>query len=295
MPAEGDKVMETRALYPSVDTSSAPMRNAKRDEPEEENSWGFTNQTVLTVATASFLLIVISETIGAFAANSWSLLGDAVAMSVDVMSYFCNMVAERIKNANGGVISPQSQMILEVTIPATSVSMLIGVTIYVTYGAVQDIILKNPDGEDVDITMLWLFSVLGALVDIVSIWMFYAKGRSSFFETLHDHSHSDDDEYHILEGDEEEATGAVVKEQKNLNMISAFTHIGGDTLRTFSVFIAAAIATATNVPGYLCDAWAAVFVTVTIVITIMPLLREIVKAYGRIKAKMQNQPVIDVE
>ena len=50
--------------------------------------------------------------------------------------------------------------------------------------------------------------------------------------------------------------GAPNNSPKNLNMISAFTHVGGDTLRTLSVFVAAAIATFSGTPGYLCDAWA---------------------------------------
>ena len=97
----------------------------------------------------------------------------------------------------------------------------------------------------------------------------------------------DDDAYHVLEGDEEEVIQRkLTPEHKNLNMMSAFTHVGGDTLRTLSVFVAAAIATASSVPGYLCDAWAAVFVSLTIVITIMPLCTEIVRAFFRISAKM---------
>jgi Co/Zn/Cd efflux system component len=50
----------------------------------------------------------------------------------------------------------------------------------------------------------------------------------------------------------------------NVNMASAFTHVGADTLRTSSVFVAAAIAALTNVPGEICDAWASIVVTITI-------------------------------
>ena len=97
----------------------------------------------------------------------------------------------------------------------------------------------------------------------------------------------DDDAYQVLEGDEEEIVQKKGDlEHKNLNMMSAFTHVGGDTLRTLSVFVAAAIATASNTPGYLCDAWAAVFVSFTIIVTIIPLCREIVKTYCRISEKM---------
>lgn len=48
------------------------------------------------------------------------------------------------------------------------------------------------------------------------------------------------------------------RKKSNLNMLSAFTHVGGDTMRTFAVFLAAVIATTTDVSGAECDAWAAV-------------------------------------
>jgi Co/Zn/Cd efflux system component len=272
-------------LNPSSSTRTKKEELGPGEETEGMLYFNFSNQTVLMVTCMSFLLFVIGEIIGAIAGNSWSLLGDAAAMSVDVVSYFCNMIAERIKSG-GGVITPRVQMILEVYVPSTSVAMLIGVTIYVTVGAVNDIITP-PEDDTVDIFMLWLFSSLNAVVDIVSGYMFFAKGRGVLYETINDGDDMDDeDKYHILEGDDEEVLQKRPEEHKNLNMISALTHVGGDTLRTLSVFIAAAIATASNTPGYLCDAWAAVFVSLTIVITIMPLLSEIFRAYKRISAKM---------
>ena len=277
--------MASIPLRPS--TSSAVA--SKEEEGGEVSHEGspFTNQTVLMITCISFFLFVVGEVIGAIAANSWSLLGDAAAMSIDVMSYGTNMVAERIKS-NQPEVPPKTQMLLEVVIPLISVTSLIGVTIYVTVGAVGDIITR-PGDDDVDIFMLWLFSSLNAVVDIVSAYMFYAKGRDVFYERIPDNGEDveDDDAYHVLEGDEEEVIQRkLTPEHKNLNMMSAFTHVGGDTLRTLSVFVAAAIATASSVPGYLCDAWAAVFVSLTIVITIMPLCTEIVRAFFRISAKM---------
>ena len=65
-------------------------------------------------------------------------------------------------------------------------------------------------------------------------------------------------------------------------MASALTHVGGDTLRTLSVFIAALVATFSSVDGSLCDAWAAIIVTVTILFILVPLVREILSAYDNI-------------
>lgn len=44
------------------------------------------NNVILTVSSISFLLFVTAEFIGAFASNSLSLLGDAGAMSIDVLT-----------------------------------------------------------------------------------------------------------------------------------------------------------------------------------------------------------------
>jgi Co/Zn/Cd efflux system component len=71
---------------------------------------------------------------------------------------------------------------------------------------------------------------------------------------------------------------AVRKIRHNLNMLSAFTHVGSDTLRTVSVFIAALVATFSGYSGNLCDAWAAVVVSITICFAVIPLLSEIFSA-----------------
>lgn len=63
--------------------------------------------------------------------------------------------------------------------------------------------------------------------------------------------------------------------KKNLNMMSAFTHIIGDTLRTFAMFAAALVATLTGIDGDICDAYAALVVTFTIVILCTSLVLDI--------------------
>ncbi len=292
--------METRSLYEG-DKSAESV-----DSPP---SAVYTNQTVLMITCVSFFVFVVAEIVGAIAGNSWSLLGDAAAMSIDVISYLTNMIAERIKAKNGGDISPATQLILEVIIPGFSVTALIGVTIYVTIGAVSDIVNK-PANDEVDIFMLWLFSSLNAVVDVISAYMFYAKGKEVFYESM---DNAFDSGIDLVGPDSKHSMNAPVNAPgedgpgggsgldvrpphsvstiaggKNLNMISAFTHVGGDTLRTISVFIAAAVATFTGYPGYLCDAWAAVVVSVTIVLMVIPLFIEIHGAFWRIKERADN-------
>ncbi len=58
-------------------------------------------------------------------------------------------------------------------------------------------------------------------------------------------------------------------------MRSAFTHIGGDTLRTLSVGLAAVLSSLTGTSAEVCDAWAAIVVSVSIVVIVFPLMTDI--------------------
>jgi Co/Zn/Cd efflux system component len=68
----------------------------------------------------------------------------------------------------------------------------------------------------------------------------------------------------------------------NVNMISACTHIGGDSMRTAAVFIAASVTSTTRVSSTDCDAWASIVILLTITIMVLPLVREIYMACRRI-------------
>ena len=65
----------------------------------------------------------------------------------------------------------------------------------------------------------------------------------------------------------------------NINMFAAFTHIGSDTLRTIAIFLAATVSTITGINSSLCDAWAAILVSATIFVAIIPLSREVYAAF----------------
>jgi Co/Zn/Cd efflux system component len=67
----------------------------------------------------------------------------------------------------------------------------------------------------------------------------------------------------------------VKKVDKNFNMISAWTHVGGDTLRTLAVFAAAVISSITGIDGDICDAWAAIVSGCTIIVSIYLISRNL--------------------
>jgi Co/Zn/Cd efflux system component len=76
----------------------------------------------------------------------------------------------------------------------------------------------------------------------------------------------------------------------NVNMISAFTHVGSDTLRTLSVFGAAMFVSIFGFSSSLCDAWAAVAVSSTIVVFVCPLSLEI---YRKAKYLLANGAALE--
>lgn len=115
---------ETSTMLPNGKSQEAQSQEAaelsKVQDDETEEAYmncKMSNQLVLQITCASFLIFVLAEVAGAIIGKSWSLLGDAAAMSVDVMTYFCNMHAERIK-AKKGYVPPSTKMILEVCVYA---------------------------------------------------------------------------------------------------------------------------------------------------------------------------------
>ena len=243
------------------------------------------------------------------ASNSLSLLGDSAAMSVDVFTYFTNMYAERVKSrSKNGQIDKTTRFLIEALVPMISVSALIGVSIYITIEAV-DIIQAYKDGsqskDDDQVNVLFLYGFAGAnlLVDLLSAFMFYKKGESVFHDPNDvmyirkrstsisksiDRTRSKSKEGRaaaallFLHGGHTHSTDQAGERnpiKKNLNMISAFTHVWCDTLRTISVFVAAIVASTTTVSSTLCDAWASIAVSITIFLFIIPLLSEIYQAF----------------
>eukprot|EP01039_Chlorochromonas_danica_P000722 gene722-784_t len=224
------------------------------------------NFNVLLITAVMFGLFVIAEVIGALAGNSLSLLGDAAAMSVDVFTYITNMYAERVKGKDGK-LSVFATRVLEIFIPIFSVIALLGVTGWIASDAIGIIMEgEDGDGDDVDVIYLFAFASGNFLIDLISAILFYARRKTILL-----------DEQSVT-SEEWESTFTPLPSLPNLNMISALTHVSSDTLRTISVFVAALVSTVGGYSSSLCDAWAAIVVTATIVMAVMPLCFEIYKA-----------------
>ena len=162
---------------------------------------------------------------------------------------------------------------LEVYIPSFSVCALIGVTGWITSDAIQVIISDERD-DDVGVAFLYGFACANFLIDVICSGLFYLKRKDVL---LSEPLILASERSTTLEIDEDKKQKEDMKQKANLNMISALTHVGGDTMRTVSVFIAAVISTAGQ-PSSLCDAWATIVVCFTICIAVIPLVKEIYKA-----------------
>jgi Co/Zn/Cd efflux system component len=204
------------------------------------------------------------------------------------------MYAERVKSRSGGKLDERTKRILEVYIPSFSVTALLAVTGYITADAISTI-QSGGDGDDVNIYFLWAFSVANFFVDLFSSLMFYLRGKDGLLAQRasllgghpeiaahgqHDLSHAPLRTFSLDRRSIDMTKRPIIPKAilPNLNMLSALTHVGGDSLRTLSIFLAAVISTAGNQSAALCDAWASVVVSITIVICVIPLCREIYRA-----------------
>eukprot|EP01041_Mallomonas_annulata_P004267 gene4267-8491_t len=256
-------------------------------------------------SNANFFAFKPSYFDGAVLSNSLSLLGDAAAMSVDVFAYLCNLLAEHCRSRYGS-ISHNMMLLLDVGIPCISVCALLGVTGYIFSSAVI-VLIENGEvqieTETVDVHFLYGFSAANLFVDAICSLIACQRGKNILYRT-HTIPLSSLCANDRVDSDSEMATIDITTErqgsidesppilQKNLNMISALTHVGGDTLRTCSVLTAAFISTFAGINSDVADAWASIMVTATILLIVLPLTKEIYHEYNRIMQPNTNDSKI---
>ncbi|RYH15781.1 hypothetical protein EON65_31130 [archaeon] len=182
------------------------------------------------------------------------------------IQYICNLYAEHVKEQDG-ILSRNTRVIIEVIIPSFSVLALLAVTAYITSDAIATI--SHPQSGDNGnlIIFMYAFASGNMLVDIISILMFYLRGKSGFLSAFR-HINNEED-------DSKSTPSENIMITSNLNMVSALTHLGSDSLRTSAVFIAAVLSSIFHLNPDHCDAWAALVVSFTIAMACVPLCREI--------------------
>lgn len=116
---------------------------------------------------------------------------------------------------------------------------------------------------------------------------------SQFSDSVSSEATDEVDEVNIVIDKNDEPVKVKELNKRNVNMISAFIHVGCDTLRTLSVFVAAIISSSTGIPGTLCDSWAAIIVTLTIFMMIVPLVREITFSIKKVRSLYKKQQELE--
>ncbi len=133
-------------------------------------------------------------------------------------------------------IDRQTHLIHEVYAPVLSVVALIGVTIFILVVASFEIASGGDDATSVNIMLV--FASANITIDAICIAMFYFR--------------KDDILYHrfpSFSADTQpvpQSPASPVLRNVNINMFSAFTHIGSDTFRTAAIFLAAIVSTTTG-------------------------------------------------
>lgn len=236
----------------------------------------YSNKFLLLLTAILFGIFVIAQTVGAVLSNSLALLGDSAAMSVDVIAYFGNWYGEDMKD-QGLELSKKDRKFLKIYLPLLSVSLLFGVNVYITVDAIMTLI-DHPEEEDVDSRFLIIFGVLNLAVDIVSSYYFYLRKDDVFRETVIPNDHIEAD----INGSSDEFI------EYNFNMLTAFSHLGGDTCRTVATLAAGIVSMTTTINGDVCDAIAGLIAATTIYSIIFKLLQEMNKNWTEEKENARD-------
>lgn len=206
----------------------------------------------LLVGTSSF---TIAQFIGAYKANSLAMYGDCATMALDSLTYMLNIYCEN-RRISGSLEALQ----LEVLVASISVASLTFVTIILLWDSLKRLHDSQPGENTVDASIMLKFSILNFIVDIISCSIFLSNSNdsnginkpvpNSVYNPIYKADSplngrvkievSRDVDLEII--DRRRSSYISVKESpRNLNMASAFLHLGADTLRTITILVTALI------------------------------------------------------
>jgi len=211
------------------------------------------NAKTLITTAVMFSAITVTQFIASLPqfANSLALRADCLSMLVDALSYLGNLAAECNPDVN-------SKRAVELGVSGISLALLLGFTTIFLYEGIMEVSGPRDDSgdHDVDPKIVMTFSLLGLIVDGVSLWSFAfcsdvgAPSHScSLTPDMPDNVSAIDDEHgkasslkDVDDGVEETINNpAEFGSAGNLNMLSALTHVASDLLRSLTTFIEAII------------------------------------------------------
>lgn len=236
------------------------------------------NVKSLLVPLVLFGTITVAQTVGAIFASSLALLADAASMFLDTLTYVGNLYAEC--STKGGVIRRRRNQLIA---SGSSFFVLLGLTIYVlTEGVARVQADHDPDGDDVNVYIVFGFAVAGILFDILSLVPFILNklkpGRSS----------ARGSKVILIEGH-----GLEHGDSSHVNMCSALLHILSDLMRSITTLVASLLIWFGSFDGRVIDGWAAIIVSAIIIAGILGALvywlRDCHDLYVYAKSPLTNQ------
>lgn len=233
-------------------------------------------------------------------------MADCAAMTVDVITYLFNFLAERLKESQynkAGTASQNKQLrlrrlYLELIPPFISVSTLVAVTIVALQQAFDTLANTDADSDNPDLGIMLVFSALNLLLDFLNVGCFARVDQAvglplSSWTTVSSNglkNDADDDGTHgeqtplkgqHVPGDDHMDSAGIM----NLNMCSAWTHVCADTLRSIAVLIAAGLATifpSLMTPSE-ADSYGAIVVSIIILASLGPLFQGLYTIANKIR------------
>jgi Co/Zn/Cd efflux system component len=204
-----------------------------KETPSKERRWT-PNIRALAVSAILFTTITFLQVFAAIKANSRALLMDCISMGIDAFTYMGNILVECKKR--DGAKHVRSQLVI--------VAMSLGLLVYFTATAMQEswdtvqvCLGARPDEggeEEVNGWITLVFALGGIGFDIACIVEFYKSNQK---------------------------TGSI----KQVNMFSAFLHVGADALRSTSTLVMSLLILIAHWDSTCLDAYTSVFIGITII------------------------------
>lgn len=212
--------------------------------------WWSGNMRVLLVTAVLFMIITLAQLLAAHLASSEALFADCVSMGIDALTYFMNIGVEAVKGR-------QIHRIMQLIAPALSIGLLTLLTILVMQSSISTLQNEDQDGgeDEVNPWIVLAFALLGLVFDIASMLVFRRNAKRS-------------------------------GSRLGVNMLAAFLHVGADFVRSFVTLIESILIIGFGFNGTSTDAWACVFVSVSILCGAVYAIYEwIIDAFGCRKAE----------
>eukprot|EP00401_Gymnodinium_catenatum_P008681 CAMPEP_0117546394 /NCGR_PEP_ID=MMETSP0784-20121206/46584_1 /TAXON_ID=39447 /ORGANISM="" /LENGTH=291 /DNA_ID=CAMNT_0005343263 /DNA_START=29 /DNA_END=904 /DNA_ORIENTATION=+ len=234
-------------------------------------------QTLLVTAslTAAFAAL---QMVAATLSHSLSLLGDSGDMAVDAFTYALAYFVER-ERASDGQLTGRLVLLENATIALSGLTLVVGSVLLLIDAASR---LKGAGREDaeneVNADYILGFALVNLAIDGVQVTLFLrGSARDQGRDPLVSESAqaSSPLQNHSIDLFEPSDAGLVQPASENLNVCSAFIHVGADTLRTVSELASAALIKGLGWDALEVDAKTSVFVNVTVLASGLVILRSL--------------------